>query len=382
MPFYRQIFPESVFPALPDNGQEPRPAAEHDGRDKRLPVKGFDQCDILAHLLARGLEEEIPDLEKILLEGVKEDRTKESLLSLKILDMTPGFGNIATRITETIAYLAFQLSYREKHSFVTEWENTLLLHKFILDHVLYGVERSDFSLETLQNAIGFRFNCAATNYRLGNPLLGMSINELYGLTEGKNQTGLFSRHPQEIMTELRDMSRLYFSLSDRIKEDAAVKVELEGTLRSHRQRLKEVMDLLTASYFEASLENKRTRELLHNMDADEALWESARGTAWFREAKEIAAKNRFFHMEIEFPFLLNERFDLIIVQPAMHYLWEEKLPVEEATKAYIKRAMTFLGEKGRILLVGGCSEETVADLKKSKRYGVEAKDGVVTVRRR
>ena len=118
------------------------------------------------------------------------------------------------------------------------------------------------------------------------------------------------------------------------------------------------------------------------MDADEALWESARGTEWFCRAEEIAARNCFFHMEIEFPFLLNERFDLIIVQPAMHYLWEEKQPLEEATKAYIKRAMTFLGEKGRILLVGGCPEAVVVDLRRSKRYGVEAKNGVVTVRRR
>ena len=135
---------------------------------------------------------------------------------------------------------------------MTEWENNLLLHRFILEHVLYGVEKSDFSLDTLQNAMRFRFDCLARNYRLGNPLLGMSIKELYGLADSKNQTGLFSKHPREVMTELRDMSRLYFSLSDRIKEDAAVKAELEETLRTYRRRMKEVMDLLTASYFEAS----------------------------------------------------------------------------------------------------------------------------------
>jgi hypothetical protein len=382
VPAYKEIFPESDLRSIDGGAYEGGLPAEDNGAGKRLPVKDFDQSDVLTYLFVKGLEGDTPDFEKIILEDIRENRTKETLLSLKILDMTPGFGSLATRLTETIAYLSIQLPYREKHSFVAEWENNLLLHRYVVEHVLFGVERGAFPLEASQNALRLRFDCLPTNYRLGNPLLGMSIKELYGLADDKSQTGLFSRNPREVMTELTDMSRLYFSLSDRIKEDAVVKAELEGSLRVHRQRVKEVMDLHTASYFDASLESRKIKELLYNMDADEALWESARSAVWFLKAKEIALRNCFFHMEIEFPFLLNDRFDLIFVQPAMYYLWEERLPVVEASKAYIKRAMAFLAEKGRILVVGGYQEEVVSDLKKSKRYGVEAKDGVVTVRRR
>jgi hypothetical protein len=382
VPAYKEIFPESDLRAVDEGGHEGGLPADDSGGEKPLPVKDFDQSDVLTYLFVKGLEGDTPDFEKIILEAVERNRTKETLLSLKILDMTPGFGSLATRLTETIAYLSSQLPYREKHSFVAEWENNLLLHRYVVEHVLFGVERSPFPFETGRNAMRLRFDCLPANYRLGNPLLGMSIKELYGLVDDKSQTGLFSRNPREVMTELKDMSRLYFSLSDRIKEDAVAKAELAGSLRTHRQRVKEVMDLQTASYFDASLESRKTRELLNNMDADEALWESARSTVWFRKAAEIAVRNYFFHMEIEFPFLLNERFDLIFVQPAMYYLWEERLPVDEATKAYIKRAMAFLGENGRILIVGGYPEVVVSDLKKSKRYAVEAKDRVVTVRRR
>jgi len=383
VPAYKEIFPASGFGPVDRGGHEGGLPADDSGGGKLLPVKDFDRSDVLTYLFVKGLEGDTPDLKKIILEGIERSRTKETLLSLKILDMTPGFGSLATRLAETIAYLSCQLPYGDKHSFVAEWENNLLLHKYVVEHVLFGVERSAFPFEAGRNALRLRFDCLPTNYRLGNPLLGMSIKELYGLIDEKSQTGLFSRNPREVMTELKDMSRLYFSLSDRIKEDAVMKAELEGSLRTHRQRVKEVMDLHTASYFETSLESRKIRELLNNMDADEALWESARSTAWFRKAADISVRNCFFHMEMEFPFLLNERFDLIFVQPAMYYLWEEGLPVEEATKAYIKRAMAFLGENGRMLIVGGYPEQVVSDLKKSKRYAVEAKDrGVVTVRRR
>jgi len=87
-------------------------------------------------------------------------------------------------------------------------------------------------------------------------------------------------------------------------------------------------------------------------------------------------------MEIEFPFLLNDRFDLIVVQPELTYLWEEKVPPEEAAKAYVKRAMTYLSETGKIILVGSDPGELVPELKKSKRYAVEAKNAAVIVTRR
>jgi hypothetical protein len=381
-PLYEQLFPRVDVLVGREQQGKAETAVNGSQVEKAVPTKSFDQADISTYLFARDPVPAIPDFEEIIRGGVSEDPTKESLLSLRVLDMTPGFGNVATRLVETIAYMSFLLPYREKNSFVAEWENDALLHKYILDHVLFGVEKGDFPFDVLQNSLLSRFNCPGTNYRLGNPLLGMSLAEVSGLVDGKDQAGLFSKHPHEVVSELRDMTRLYFSLSDRIREDAAVKGQIEASLRVYRQRMREVMDLLTASYFDGHLESKKIRELLYYMDADESVWEATRRMTWFREAAVIASKRHFFHMEMEFPFLLNDRFDLVVVQPTLNYVWEERLPTVEAAKAHIKRAMTYLKQTGKIVLVIGSHDELLAELKKSKRYGVEAKEGVATVRRR
>jgi len=382
VPLFRRLFPESSLALTGSHANQAGSGLDGRWSSKPVPTKGFDQCDVLTYLLARGAGTGIPALEETILDTLEEDRTKERLLSLKLLDMTPGFGNLTIELVETMAYLSFLLPYREKHSFVAEWENESLLHKFILDRVLFGAEKSDFSLDVLQCATLLRFFADAANYRLGNPLLGMSMAELYAFAGDVGQAAPFSKHPHEVISEFRDMYRLYFSLSDRIKEDAVVKGEIGATLHVCRQRMKDVMDLLTASYFDSVAEEGKIAELLSHLDADEEIWEAAKGTGWFRAARELAERKHFFHMEIEFPFLLNDRFDLIVVQPELTYLWEEKVPPEEAAKAYVKRAMTYLSETGKIILVGSDPGELVPELKKSKRYAVEAKNAAVIVTRR
>jgi hypothetical protein len=349
---------------------------------KNFPVKAFDQSDIATYLFARGAGGEISDCEKVILDSLDDDRTKEHLLSLKILDMTPGFGNVAVRLTESLAYLSFLLPYREKHSFIAEWENDHHLHRFILERVLFGTVRDSFAHEALQNSLHNRFDCIPINYRQGNPLLGMSINDLEALSDTKSQTGLFSKHPREVMADLRDMLRQYFALSDRIKEDVAAKVEMRATILLWTLRVKEIMDLLTASYFDSTIETKKIREMLYMMDGDETSWEALRRSEWFHKAMNIAQRKAFFHMEIEFPFLMNGRFDMIVVQPHLSFLWEEIMPEGEAVKAYIKRAMGFLTPTGKVLLLGQHSDEVLSDLKKSRRYSSDIRQGLVVIRRR
>ena len=320
--------------------------------------------------------------EECILSSISQDRTKDKLLSLRILDMTPGFGNVSTRLVETIAYLSFLLPYKEKHSFVAEWENEGLLHKFVLSQVLYGVEKHPFPLDVLQNSMLSRFNAPGVNYRLGNPLLGMSLGELFGSPADKGRTGLFSKDSGDLMSRLKEMHRLHSTLSDRIKEDAPVKSEIEATLAVYRRRIGEIMDVMTAACFVRTLEMKKIGELLYYVDGDEEIWQAARATDWYVSAREMARKKHFFHMEIEFPFLLNDGFDLVFIQPALNYLWDDLLPAGEITKAYIKRAMAYLKQTGMIVLMGADLGEIVPDLRKSRRYAVEAKGGFVMVRRR
>jgi SAM-dependent methyltransferase len=379
---YKELFPKESLESTRAYQAEAHVHIDLPNSARELPLKSYDQSDILNYLLAQNIVQAAPDFEAVIRDTIAEEPVKENLLGLKILDMTCGFGNVAAQLVEAVAYLSFLLPYREKRSFVAEWENERLLHKYILDHVLYGIEKYHPALDVLQNGFSSRFDCGAKNFRVGNPLLGMSMSELCSLVKENNHQGILTRDPRETVSDLKEMYGRYFSLSDRIKEDAAEKNELGSTLRVYRQRLRETMNVMTASYFDNSLENNEIRELLYFIEGDEDVWKTARSRDWFISAGEIARRKNFFHMEIEFPFLLNEQFDLIVIQPALRYAWEDEVPAAEVAKAYIKRAMTYLKQTGRAVLVGGNPDELTAEFKKSRRYAVEAREGVVTVRRR
>jgi hypothetical protein len=365
LPLYTRLFPGCRLTGAGDGAryaqgaEGPRPVSP-------APVREHDQCDIFSYLFVEGSEPEI-DLEETIVGAARGERTKESLLSLRVLDMTPGFGVLASRLVETVSYLSFLLPYGEKRSFIAEWENEPLLHRFILGSMLHGVENQVFPLDVLQNGMRSRFGAVAPNYRLGNPLLSVSADSLEPLAGA--------------MDRLKDMERLSSTLSSRIKEDAAVKGEVDARLRTVLGRVGEVMDLATASYFDAALEPEKINELAYNIEGDEELWQAARRQAWYSAAREMAAKKHFFHMEVEFPFLLNDGFDLIFTRPALPYIWDERFPPEELARAHLKRAMTYLKQTGTIILTVDDPAQLVHELRHSRRYAAEAKGGVVLVRK-
>jgi hypothetical protein len=382
-PVYGEFFGEGKLQLTEAYQQDAGVKMARSAPNGKAPVKRYDQSDIFSFLLTTPGRSPSPNLEELIIESLGDERTKERLFSLKILDMTPGFGNMAIQLVETVAYLSFLLPYSEKHSFVVEWEHRHRLYRSILDQMLFGIERCHISLDILQNAMLFRFGSGARNYRIGNPLLGLSISELQELADGTRVTDLFSRHPAEVISDFRGTYRTYDSLSDRIKEDAAVKNELGAKLHVYRRRVRELMDLLAALWFDKSLEKKKIRELLYYIDADEAIWEEARKQQWFVAAQQVATRNNFFHMEIEFPFLLTGRFDLIVVQPALHYLWEEQAPLNEVTKTYIKRAVAYLKPAGKLAIIADKCEKLASELQRSRKYSVETKEkeGLVTIGR-
>lgn len=119
--------------------------------------------------------------------------TKETLLNLKILEMTPNFGSVISSIIEGIAYKSFIVPYNEKNTFVAEWEDEKALKKYILDNMLYGVERSHIVYDMLKDAILKRFGFDLKNFKLGNPLIGMSLKDIANHIDIKNQMGLLQK---------------------------------------------------------------------------------------------------------------------------------------------------------------------------------------------
>jgi hypothetical protein len=379
--FCNGLFPEWEFSLTEAYLKERNALPPADGTGNPGLVNTYDGSDVFSYLLTR--KDHAPlNVEEIVLDGARNGFTKESLLALKILDMTPGCGTAVSSLLDGLIYLVFTLPYRERNTFVAEWENEQALNRYILDHVMYGVEKLHVSLDILRNSMKSRFSAEAANYRLGDVLLGMSLIDLAGINGAREQTNLFSKPPEGVITEFRNLYKMYFSLSDRIREDIEVKRELKVRLKRYTARLRDILDLTTALYFTKRAHEKQIRELLHSLESDESTWQEMRKCDWFVSSKELAGSHGFLHLELEFPFLLNDAFDLIIIQPWLTYLWEEKVPVLEITKAYIKRATTYLKADGRIVLISAEGMGKLTDeLVKSKKYQVSTRESCVILRK-
>ncbi len=382
---YRDIYPEKHLRVTEQYLAENNVAVESaDSRQKQGGVSEYAASEISSYLFNRKGYQSRFDLEEVFLANGPRSYSKEQMLSLKILDMTPNFGNIASALVDTIAYLSFTLPYRERNTFIAEWEHDTALKRTIIENVLFGIEKSHVAYDILLDSLKTRYKTEARNYRLGNPLIGMALDDVSAHFDAGNQPGLFSRNPGEVIRDFKEMFKRYYSLSDKIREDLQVKSELEVHLKKYMGRLGDIMDLITSTYFAKTVDNKKIHDLLSNLDADETMWSRLKSQDWFASAKAIAGKNGFFHLELQFPFLLNSSFDYIFVQPALRHVWEDAFPVLEVTKAYIKRGMPYLKRDGYmvIILEEGMEDELMHEMSQSKRYTTELKQGLMMVTRK
>ncbi|HEX2967237.1 MAG TPA: hypothetical protein VHO84_15735 [Syntrophorhabdaceae bacterium] len=183
---YKDLYPDANLIETLKRLQIKSTAPAHVGGGKS-GANDYNCSAIAAYIFNRKGYETDLDLESILLSNHKEGLTKEQLLSLKILDLSPNFGNTALELVEALAYFSFILPYKERNTFMAEWENESLLKRYIIRHVLFGIEKSCFAHDILHSAIQKRFGTDASNYKLGNPLIGMSIRDLTAYLNGNRQ---------------------------------------------------------------------------------------------------------------------------------------------------------------------------------------------------
>ena len=218
---YRELYSDTELVATEKYLQENNVTLEKKYHAQPDNVSEYNISDIAAYLFNKKGYKTGLDLEDVFLKNRAGELTKEYILSLKILDMTPNFGNIAAELIEGIAYLSFILPYKERNTFITEWENETSLKRYIIDRLLFGIEKSYFAYDIFHGMMKSRFKTEARNYKFGNPLIGMSLSDVPHYFDTKNQLGLFSKNPVDFLNTFRDTFKRYFSLSEKIKEDRA-----------------------------------------------------------------------------------------------------------------------------------------------------------------
>jgi hypothetical protein len=376
---YRELYSDTELVATETYLRENNIALENRYHPQPENVSEYNISDIAAYLFNKKGYKTGLDLEDVFLKNHAGKLTKEYILSMKILDMTPNFGNIAAELIDGIAYLSFILPYKERNTFVTEWENEASLKRFIIDHLLFGIERSYFAYDVFHGMMNSRFKTEAKSYKFGNPLIGMSLSDVPHYFDTNNQPGLFSKNPVDFLNTFRDTFKRYFSLSEKIKEDVQIRSELDIILKRSSTRIRDVMDIITSTHFSKTIDNKKINDVLFNLDSDEFTWNKLSSQDWFIMSKGIGRRNGFFHLELEFPFLLADAFDFIFVQPALQHVWEDAFPLAEVTKAYIKRGMPYLKSEGcmAIILEDHIDDGLIQELSQSKRYETEIKKGII-----
>jgi hypothetical protein len=381
---YRELYSDTKLLATETYLQENNVALEKRYLPQPDNVSDYNISDIAAYLFNKKGYKTGLDLEDIFLKNRAGNLTKESLLSLKILDMTPNFGNIAAELIEGIAYLSFILPYKERNTFIAEWENEMSLKRFIIDHLLFGIEKSYFAHDIFHGMMKNRFKTEARNYKFGNPLIGMSLSDVPHYFDTKKQLGLFSKNPVDFLNTFRDTSKRYFSLSEKIKEDLQVREELDVTLKRCTTRIRDAMDIITSTYFSKVVDNKKINDVLSNLDSDESIWKNLSSQDWFIASKGIGKRNGFFHLELEFPFLLGNAFDFIFAQPTLQHIWEDALPFAEVTKAYIKRGMPYVKSEGSMVIIveEHLDDSLIQELSQSKRYETEIRNGFILLHKK
>ncbi|MCX8023378.1 MAG: hypothetical protein N2745_11475 [Syntrophorhabdaceae bacterium] len=346
-------------------------------------INPYNIIHILNTLFTKKIgDDDEPGIADILFKGDAR-YSKEDILSLKILDLTPGFGTTLMDLQNELAYLSFVLPYREKNTFVAEWEDEQGLKKYIMDNVFYGVERSPAVLQILKNTFNNFIHLELPNFRGGNPLFGMTIRDISSLYDSKKQMGLFGKTPLEVLEYFKEGYKRFFALSDKIREDAEEKKEIASYLNLYRERIRDILDVLTATYLSRTIEKKKVQDLIMHLGEEESLWDAMRKKNWFVESKEMARKYGFFHFEVEFPFLFQTSFDIILIKPEMVYLWEEDPPILDITKSYIKSGFRFLKPEGKMVIyMDKPSEPFIEELKGSKKYTFEKIKGAILLSRK
>lgn len=114
MNVYQDFFSDKEFPVTETYLHDNNVKFEKQYHVQPDNVSEYNISDITAYLFNKNSHPTSVDFEEVFLQKGAANCTKEQILSLKILDMTPNFGNLAVELIEGLAYLSSILPYKRK----------------------------------------------------------------------------------------------------------------------------------------------------------------------------------------------------------------------------------------------------------------------------
>ena len=275
----------------------------------------------------------------------------QEILSIKILDPAMGSGHF---LVEAVDFLAHELNramsgeplekaeisevkeevtdYNQKES---DEEDVRWARRAVVEKCIFGVDLNPLAVELAKLSLWLHtvaknspLNFLDHHLRCGNSLIGAEIEDLSVFPELKKkkvegaprQIGLFESIFKERVYYLLNAFAQIEGLPSNTVEDIQKKEKLYRYFRQTVLRFQDVADIWTSVYFDCVIDFDRLQQ---NLKENDDVWEKLRQETWFKKAKDISNKKRFFHWDIEFPevfFEGNQRkenpgFDCVIGNP-------------------------------------------------------------------
>ncbi len=306
---------------------------------------------------------------------------EHELLSLKILD--PAMGSAHFLVAAGQMLTNFIVETLNALDWVNETISTdpLVWKRRVVERCLYGVDVNPLAQELAKLALwltsaapGKPLTFLDHHFKVGNSLYGAPLAKLASLPNTKNPQGgddIFRLAYQHILGEaLEQMASITAVDSERI-EDVKSKGKTYHAAFAQARRLRDVADVWLATLFgltksdEEPLDEATYFALLTEAIKDYSPedWETfVEDQPLVKQAREIAAKNQFFHWELEFPDTLFDgacAFDVTLTNPP----YVGMTPNNAISKLYktancgdlygwlFENSLRFLGKDGAIGIV-------------------------------
>lgn len=239
------------------------------------------------------------------------------IFELNILDPAMGCGTFLLRVVD---YLAYQIiDARETQDETVDREYGInRVRQQVTQHCIYGVDRDPLAVELANVSLWLR-------------------------TLDSEQPPIFPNHHLKAGNSLVG-SDIPEELEPNSEDHTLVPGTKDNTPNEFRQRLEAIANVYTADEFGLdSIPADAYERMATAVETDVGervendAWETIERTQWFQDAQHMAAKDDYFHWELEFPYVLCDKtgFDAVIGNPPYVRIQNIK-KTDPATVAYLE----------------------------------------------
>lgn len=252
---------------------------------------------------------------------VKECKTAEQVLQLKVLDPAMGSGHF---LVEATNFLARKLSEPGVYQGEAQDDESdlALLKRLVVERCIYGVDINPLAVELAKLSLwldtvakGQPLSFLDHHLRCGNSLIGARVEDLRHppqarLARGRQAARDQERGAQALFDEgdfTQHMSRLVFGFGQIAQGLSSTReaVQAKGKIladidQAERKRYREIADLWCSSYFGNVIDGTRYSLLTSVLQRGEESVSPDERTA-LQGSRDLAGRYRFLHWELEFP---------------------------------------------------------------------------------